>query len=323
MQKFKKLVITDGFWQDTPEEDLARIKPYVSEIAFYKSTTQEELIERAKDADLIITNKVKFNKENLPLLPCLKYIGVAATGYNVIDTAETSRRGIVVTNVPAYSTDSVAQTVFAFILEHAMNVAKHSEAVHQGGWTNCPFFYFQVTPLHELAHKTIGIVGLGRIGRKVAEIAHAFGMEILAHSRTEKTDVPDYIRQVEIDKLFQESDFITLHCPLTPQTEKLVNAEKLAMMKHTAFLINTSRGPVVDEAALADALNTGRIAGAAADTLSTEPPKADNPLLNAKNCFITPHLAWATAEAKGRLVDVLVNNIKAFAEGAPINVVNG
>ena len=204
-----------------------------------------------------------------------------------------------------------------------MNVAKHSEAVHQGGWTNCPFFYFQVTPLHELAHKTIGIVGLGRIGKKVAEIAHAFGMEILAHSRTEKTDVPDYIRQVAVDKLFQESDFITLHCPLTPQTEKLVNAEKLAMMKQTAFLINTSRGPVVDEAALADALNTGRIAGAAADTLSTEPPKADNPLLTAKNCFITPHLAWATAEAKGRLVEVLVNNIKAFAEGAPINVVNG
>ena len=322
MQKFKKLVITDGFWQDTPEEDLARIKPYVSEIAFYKSTTQQELIERAKDADLIITNKVKFNKENLPLLTRLKYIGVAATGYNVIDTAEASRRGIVVTNVPAYSTDSVAQTVFAFILEHAMNIAKHSEAVHQGGWMNCPFFYFQVTPLHELAHKTIGIVGLGRIGQKVAEIAHAFGMEVLAHSRTVKTDVPAYIKQVELDNLFRESDFVTLHCPLTPQTEKLVNAEKLAMMKQIAILINTSRGPVVDEAALADALNTGRIAGAAADTLSIEPPKADNPLITAKNCFITPHLAWATAEAKGRLVDVIVNNIKAFAEGAPINVVN-
>ena len=322
MQKFKKLVITDGFWQDTPEEDLARIKPYVSEIAFFKSTTQEELLERAKDADLIITNKVKFNAQNLPLMPCLKYIGVAATGYNVIDTAEASRRGIVVTNVPAYSTDSVAQTVFAFILEHAMNVAKHSEAVHQGDWTNCPFFYFQVTPLHELAHKTIGIVGLGRIGRKVAEIAHAFGMEVIAHSRTEKTDVPDYIKQIDLDNLFKISDFVTLHCPLTPQTEKLVNAEKLALMKHTAILINTSRGPVVDEAALADALNNGQIAGAAADTLSTEPPPANNPLLTAKNCFITPHLAWATAEAKSRLVDVLVNNIKAFAEGAPINVVN-
>ena len=322
MQKFNKLVITDGFWQDTPEEDLARIKPYVSEIAFYKSMTQEELIDRAKDADLIITNKVKFNKENLPLLPCLKYIGVAATGYNVIDTVEASRRGIVVTNVPAYSTDSVAQTVFAFILEHAMNVAKHSEAVHQGGWANCPFFYFQVTPLHELAHKTIGIIGLGRIGQKVAEIAHAFGMEVLAHSRTVKTDIPDFIQQVELDKLFQESDFVTLHCPLTSQTEKLVNSEKLAMMKSTAILINTSRGPVVDEDALENALNNGQIAGAAADTLSTEPPKADNPLLSAKNCFITPHLAWATAEAKSRLVDVLVNNIKAFAEGTPINVVN-
>ena len=322
MQKFKKLVITDGFWQDMPEEDLARIKPYVSEIAFFKSTTQEELLERAQDADLIITNKVKFNAQNLPLMPCLKYIGVAATGYNVIDTAEASRRGIVVTNVPAYSTDSVAQTVFAFILEHAMNVAKHSEAVHQGGWTNCPFFYFQVTPLHELAHKTIGIVGLGRIGRKVAEIAHAFGMEVVAHSRTEKTDVPDYIKQIDLDNLFKISDFVTLHCPLTPQTEKLVNAEKLALMKHTAILINTSRGPVVDEAALADALNNGQIAGAAADTLSTEPPPADNPLLTAKNCIITPHFAWATAEAKSRLVDVLVNNIKAFAEGAPINVVN-
>ena len=322
MQKFKKLVITDGFWQDTPEEDLARLKPYVSEIAFFKSTTQEELLERAKDADLIITNKVKFNAQNLPLMPCLKYIGVAATGFNVIDTAEASRRGIVVTNVPAYSTDSVAQTVFAFILEHSMNVAKHSEAVHQNGWTNCPFFYFQVTPLHELAHKTIGIVGLGRIGQKVAEIAHAFGMEVVAHSRTEKTNVPNYIKQIDLDNLFKVSDFVTLHCPLTPQTEKLVNAEKLALMKRTAILINTSRGPVVDEAALANALNNGQIAGAAADTLSTEPPKADNPLLTAKNCFITPHLAWATAEAKSRLVDVIVNNIKAFAEGAPINVVN-
>ena len=322
MQKFKKLVITDGFWQDTPEEDLARLKPYVSEIAFFKSTTQEELLDRAKDADLIITNKVKFNAQNLPLMPCLKYIGVAATGYNVIDTAEASRRDIVVTNVPAYSTDSVAQTVFAFILEHSMNIAKHSEVVHQNGWTSCPFFYFQVTPLHELAHKTIGIVGLGRIGRKVAEIAHAFGMEVVAHSRTEKADVPDYIKQIDLDKLFKISDFVTLHCPLTPQTEKLVNAEKLALMKRSAILINTSRGPVVDEAALANALNNGQIAGAAADTLSTEPPKADNPLLTAKNCFITPHLAWATAEAKSRLVDVIINNIKAFAEGAPINVVN-
>ena len=322
MQIFDKLVITDGFWQDTPEEDLARIKPYVSEIAFYKSTTPEELLERAIDADLIITNKVKINAQNLPLLPKLKYIGVAATGYNVIDTAETAKRGIVVTNVPAYSTDSVAQTVFAFILEHAMNIAKHSEAVHQDGWTNCPFFFFQVTPLHELAQKTIGIVGLGRIGRKVAEIAHAFGMNVLATSRTMKTDTPFYIKQVELSKLLQESDFISLHCPLTPLTEKLIDAEKLSMMKKSAILINTSRGPVVDEAALADALNTGRIAGAAADTLSTEPPTADNPLLTAKNCFITPHLAWATAEAKSRLVDVLVNNIKAFAEGKPINVVN-
>ncbi len=322
MQKFHKLVITDGFWQDTPEEDLKRLSQYVDEIAFYKSTTPEELLERAKDADLLITNKVKINAQNLPLLPCLKYIGVAATGYNVIDTAETAKRGIVVTNVPAYSTDSVAQTVFAFILEHSMNIARHSEIVHQNAWTNCPFFYFQVTPLHELAHKTIGIVGLGRIGKKVAEIAHAFGMNILATSRSQKNDLPPYIKQVSLDILLKESDFVTLHCPLTAQTEQLINAERLALMKKTAILINTSRGQVVDEAALADALNNGQIAGAAADTLSTEPPKADNPLLTAKNCFITPHLAWATAEAKSRLVDVIVNNIKAFAEGGPINVVN-
>ncbi|MBP5672958.1 MAG: D-2-hydroxyacid dehydrogenase [Victivallales bacterium] len=322
MQKFHKLVITDGFWQDTPEEDLKRLSQYVDEIAFYKSTTPEELLERAKDADLLITNKVKINAQNLPLLPCLKYIGVAATGYNVIDTAETAKRGIVVTNVPAYSTDSVAQTVFAFILEHSMNIARHSEVVHQNAWTNCPFFYFQVTPLHELAHKTIGIVGLGRIGKKVAEIAHAFGMNILATSRSQKNDLPPYIKQVSLDILLKESDFVTLHCPLTAQTEQLINAERLALMKKTAILINTSRGQVVDEAALADALNNGQIAGAAADTLSTEPPKADNPLLTAKNCFITPHLAWATAEAKSRLVDVIVNNIKAFAEGDPINVVN-
>ncbi|MBR6059424.1 MAG: D-2-hydroxyacid dehydrogenase [Victivallales bacterium] len=322
MQKFHKLVITDGFWQDTPEEDLKRLSQYVDEIAFYKSTTPEELLERAKDADLLITNKVKINAQNLPQLPCLKYIGVAATGYNVIDTAETAKRGIVVTNVPAYSTDSVAQTVFAFILEHSMNIARHSEVVHQNAWTNCPFFYFQVTPLHELAHKTIGIVGLGRIGKKVAEIAHAFGMNILATSRSQKNDLPPYIKQVSLDILLKESDFVTLHCPLTVQTEQLINAERLALMKKTAILINTSRGQVVDEAALADALNNGQIAGAAADTLSTEPPKADNPLLTAKNCFITPHLAWATAEAKSRLVDVIVNNIKAFAEGDPINVVN-
>ncbi|MBR4417865.1 MAG: D-2-hydroxyacid dehydrogenase [Victivallales bacterium] len=317
-----KAVILDGHALNPGDLSWEPFRALVPDLTVHDRTPPALVLERCEGADIVIVNKTVLDAATINALPRLRYIGVLATGYNVVDIAAAHARGIVVTNVPAYSTDSVAQTVFAFILEHSMNVAKHSEAVHQNGWTNCPFFYFQVTPLHELAHKTIGIVGLGRIGRKVAEIAHAFGMEVVAHSRTEKTDVPDYIKQIDLDKLFKESDFVTLHCPLTPQTEKLVNAEKLALMKRSAILINTSRGPVVDEAALADALNNGQIAGAAADTLSTEPPKADNPLLTAKNCFITPHLAWATAEAKSRLVDVIVNNIKAFAEGAPINVVN-
>jgi glycerate dehydrogenase len=241
-----------------------------------------------------------------------------------VDVEYCREKGIPVSNVPTYSTNAVAQLTFALIMEFTNKVSLHNASVKKGDWTNCSDFCYQIGTLTELNGKTLGIVGYGKIGRTVAKIAAAYGMKVLAcTAHPEKYPNETDVKITTLDEVKRNSDFITLHCPLTPQTEKLVNAEKLAMMKQTAFLINTSRGPVVDEEALAAALNTGRIAGAAADTLSTEPPKADNPLLTAKNCFITPHLAWATAEAKGRLVDVLVNNIKAFAEGAPINVVNG
>ncbi|NLG14456.1 MAG: D-2-hydroxyacid dehydrogenase [Lentisphaerae bacterium] len=322
MSSLNRIAILDGFWQDNPQDDVKLLKTIVENVDFYESTTPDQVAEHAKGAQMIVVNKVKIGVAEMDALPELKYVGVAATGYNVVDLTEARKRGIVVTNVPAYSTDSVAQTVFAFILEHAMHVAAHSEAIRNGAWERCPHFTFKLTPLQELANKTIGIVGLGRIGQAVAKIANAFGMNVLANSRSLKDDLPEYIQQVELDTLLKNADIVTLHCPLTDKTNKLIDAKKLALMKPTAILVNTSRGPVVDEQALADALNNQVIAGAGIDTLSVEPPTNGNPLIKAKNCLVTPHLAWATAEAKARLVSVIVDNIRAFIAGSPINVVN-
>ena len=322
MGRYSKLVIVDGFWQDTRELDLDRLRSIVPDVEFHEGTMPSQVVERTASAELVITNKVRFMADELSRLPRLKYIGVAATGFNVVDIVEAARRGIVVTNVPAYSTDSVAQTVFAFILEHSMHIAAPSEAVHSGRWTSCPNFSFTVAPLHELVGKTMGIIGLGRIGMKVAEIANAFGMNVVAHSRTLKPQAPSFIMQTTLETVFKQADFLSLHCPLTSETHHLVNSQTIALMKPTAFLVNTSRGPVVDEQALADALNSNRIAGAAADTLSSEPPSANNPLLTARNCLISPHLAWATTESKARLVNVIIDNVRAFVNGHPVNQVN-
>ncbi|MGE5419532.1 MAG: D-2-hydroxyacid dehydrogenase, partial [Chloroflexota bacterium] len=285
-------------------------------------TPAELVYERSSGAGIILTNKTILTGEMLRKLPDLKYVGVLATGYNVIDTAEAGRLGITVTNIPAYSTDSVAQLVFAFILELCFYVQRHSDSVHSGEWQRSADFTYRHFPLTELASKTLGIIGFGNIGKKVSDIATAFGMNVVAYSRslTDQSHRRNF-GWVELPELFSVSDIVTVHCPLTPETKGLINAGRLAMMKKSSFLINTSRGPVVSEKDLAEALNTGVIAGAGLDVLSTEPPAEDNPLLTAKNCIITPHIAWATLEARTRLMEMAVANVKAFLSGKPVNVV--
>ncbi len=315
-----KIVVLDGYTMN-PEDlswgDLERL----GECTVYDRTPPEEVLARAAEAEIILTNKVPFDRERLARLPALKYIGVLATGYNIIDTAAARERGIVVTNVPAYSTRSVAQLVMALVLELAHHVGHHARTVREGRWTASKDFAYWDWPLVELDGLVMGIVGFGQTGRAVADLARAFGMRVLVHTRT-PTAGPG-VEFVDLATLLRRSDVVSLHCPLTPETEGLVNAKRLALMKPTAFLINTSRGPVVNERDLAEALNTGRIAGAGLDVLSTEPPKADNPLLGATNCFITPHFAWATRAARERLMKTVVANVRAFLAGRPQNVVNG
>ncbi|HYF48381.1 MAG TPA: D-2-hydroxyacid dehydrogenase, partial [Planctomycetota bacterium] len=255
----------------------------------------------------------------LEKLPKLKFIAVTATGYDCVDVAVAKERGIAVSNVPEYGTRSVAQAVFALLLEMTNQVGAHAASVRDGGWQRCPDFCYTVAPLVELSGKTLGIVGFGRIGGMVAEVGKAFGMEILVHTRTKK-DIP-YAWCDDVNELFRKADVISFHCPLTPQTEKMVNAQRLELMKPTSFIVNTARGKLIDEATLAEALNAGKIAGAALDVLSVEPPQ-ENPLLKAKNCIVTPHVAWATYAARKRLMDVVVENVRAFQAGKPQNVVN-
>jgi len=263
---------------------------------------------------------VVLDREAMEQLPELAYIGVLATGYNVVDVGAAGDRGVVVTKVPAYGTDSVAQFVFALLLELVTGVGRHDEAVHAGKWSRSPDFSFSEIAMVELAGLTMGIVGFGAIGRAVARIAEAFGMKVAVHTRTPGKG--DGIRYVDLDTVFTECDIVSLHCPLTPETQNLVNSERLNQMKSSTFLINTSRGPVVDEPALAEALNSGLIAGAGLDVLSIEPPPEDNPLLRARNCVITPHIAWATLAARKRLMDTVVGNVRAWMEGQPVNVVS-
>ena len=286
----------------------------------YDATAPERVVERAKDAEILLVNKVKLTREVLEQLPALRYVGVLATGYDNVDCAAAREKGVVVTNVPGYSTDSVAQLVFALLLELCHQTGHHSDTVKAGRWANQPYYCYWDSPLIELAGKTMGIFGLGKIGQRTAQIAQAFGMKVIACSRTKK-DVPG-VTWVRFDELLRESDVISLSSPLTDQTRGLINKDALSKMKKTAFLINTSRGGLLVEQDVREALDAGVIAGAAVDGLSTEPPKADNPLIGAKNIVITPHIAWATTEARTRLLEIVRGNIVAWQAGNTQNRVN-
>ncbi len=284
-------------------------------------TPPAETTSHAAQAEIVLTNKTALGRTEIGALPKLKYIGVLATGTNVVDLTAARERGIPVTNVPAYGTRSVAQATFALLLELTNRVGHHAHRVRNGAWTNATDWCFWDFPLVELDGLTLGLVGFGRIGAAVAEIAHAFGMNVIAHNSSPKPE-PPFVKFVDLETLFHTSDVVSLHCPLTPKTQRLVNTERLARMKPTAFLLNTSRGPLVDEAALAAALDSGQLAGAAVDVLSNEPPPANNPLLRARNCLVTPHNAWGTHAARARLLHVAVDNVRAFLAGKPMNVVN-
>jgi len=314
------IVVLDGFTLNPGDLDWQELQS-LGPCAIYDRTPHAEVLRRAAAAEILLTNKTDLTARTIRDLPELKYIGVLATGTNVVDLAAARARGIPVTNVPAYGTKSVAQMTFALLLELTQHTGHHAQTVREGRWTRSEDFCYWDFPLLELDGLTLGIVGYGRIGRAVSELGAAFGMKVLAYHPRACT-APAGVSFVELDPLFAESDVVSLHCPLTPQTANLVNAQRLALMKPTAFLLNTSRGPLVDETVLADALNSGRIAGAALDVLAIEPPRADNPLLTARNCLITPHLAWGTRAARSRLLKIAVENVRAFLRGQPQNVVN-
>ncbi len=295
----------------------------IGELQVFDLTADDQIVARAHDAEIVLTNKTLLPAQILRQLKTTRYIGVLATGYDVVDVDTARELKIPVTNVPTYATASVAQFTFALLLELCHRAALHSEAVRAGEWSRSKDFSFWKTPLVELAGKTIGIIGLGQIGRRVAEIALAFEMRVIAAGPV-RSSVPDWpgFRWCEVNELMPDADVVSLHCPLRPTTRGIINAKSLAMMKPSAFLINTSRGPLVIDQDLADALNDGRLAGAALDVLSSEPPSPDNPLLRAKNCIVTPHIAWATKEARTRLLDTAIANVRAFLDGHPVNVVN-
>lgn len=293
----------------------------LGETEIYERSSLKETEKRIADADIVLTNKAVLNKELIDSAPKLKYIGVMATGYNIVDITAANKRNIRVTNVPYYSTASVAQLTFALILELANNTGLYAESVWKGDWIKSKDFSYQLKPIMELQHKTLGIIGFGQTGKAVAKIGIAFGMKVIASHKHPERDQVQGVTFVDEKTCFREADVISLHCPLNEKNVKFVNKELLVIMKRSAFLINTSRGGLINEADLADALNKGIIAGAGLDVLSTEPPDTNNPLLHAKNCLITPHIAWATFEARSRLMDVVVNNIKEFLAGKAENVI--
>ena len=314
-----KIVILDAYTV-TPGDLTWHPLEEMADLVIYDRTQPEQVVERCKGAEIVLTNKVILDAEVLNHLPHLTYIGVLATGYNVVDLEVATRQSITVTNIPAYSTNSVAQMVWAHILNITNRVGHYAEENKNGRWTRSKDFCYYDYTHSELAGKTIGIVGLGNTGMATARIAQAFGMNVIAY--TSKDKLPEGMKKVTLDELFKSSDIVSLHCPLTNETKELVNKERLDMMKPSAILINTSRGPVVNETDVAAALNEGKIAAFGADVVSVEPAKKGNPLLMAKNCFLTPHIAWATKEARQRLIDICIANIKAFLDDKPQNVVN-
>lgn len=294
----------------------------IAPCVMHPRTPIAETMARCAGAEVVITNKAPMTREIIEALPELKYIGVIATGFNVVDTVAAKERGVIVTNVPGYGTPAVAQHVFALILELANNVGSASASVRDGGWQRCPDFCYWDKPIIELAGRTLGIIGYGEIGAAVARIGLAFGMKVLASKRNWAGGPPAGIEAADTDAIFREADVISLHCPLTDATKHLVGPRTLALMKKTAFLINTGRGPLIDDEALAAALEAGSLAGAAVDVLSIEPPQKGNSLLTAKNCLVTPHVAWASREARVRLIDACAANVRAYLAGTPVNVVN-
>ena len=315
-----KIVILDGYSANPGDLSWKALEQY-GELTVYDRTKPSETVERAADADIVLTNKVILGRDEICQLPQLKYIGVLATGYNVVDTEAAHQRGIIVTNVPAYSTESVAQMVFAHLLTVTNRTEHYAIQNREGRWSKNLDFCYWDEPLTELAGKTFGIVGLGNIGKRVAQIALAFGMKVKAVTSKPANSLPDGVEKAMLDELLATSDVLSLHCPLTDTTRHLVNAETLSKMKPTAIVINTGRGPLVDDQAVADALQEGRLQAFCADVLTTEPPSADNPLLAQPHAYITPHIAWASTEARVRLLQIAIDNVRAFVNGKPQNVV--
>ena len=321
MEKRMKIVELDGYAANPGDLSWEPLQE-LGELTVYDRTPASLVVERAKDADIILINKVLITDEVLSQLPRLKYIGVLATGYNVVDVKAATKRGIVVTNIPAYSTESVAQMTFAHILNITNRIGHYARQSREGRWSSNPDFCYWDTQLWELSGKTIGIVGLGNIGMRVATIARYFGMDVFAFTSKNSADLPEGIQKTTLDGLFAVSDIVSLHCPLTADTRHLINRESLEQMKEGSILINTGRGPLVDEEAVAEALASGHLGGYGADVMIDEPPSPNNPLLAQRNAFITPHIAWATREARQRLMDICVRNVKAFIEGKRLNAVN-
>lgn len=317
-----KIVVLDGYTENPGDLSWGGFEALGS-FTCYDRTPADQILSRIGDAEIVITNKTPVSRATIEACPNMKYIGVLATGYNVIDVAAAKEHGIVVTNIPTYGTDSVAQFVFAMLLEICHHVQHHSDAVHEGRWEHNPDWCFWDYPLIELAGKTMGIIGYGRIGQSTGRLAQAFGMKVLANDTFKNPALEnENCRYVERDELFRESDIIALHCPLFPDTEGIINRDTISKMKDGVIILNNSRGPLIVEQDLADALNSGKVSAAAVDVVSTEPIHGDNPLLTAKNCLITPHISWAPKESRERLMNIAVDNLRAFLEGNPVNVVN-
>lgn len=320
-RKIMNIVILDSVTANPGDLSWDFLKKY-GELTIYDRSPVEKIYERAKDADIVILNKTPMSRETVSKLPRLKMIGLLATGYNIIDCDACDEYGISVVNIPSYSASAVAQQTFAFILEYANRIALHSDSVLSGEWANYPDFCYMLAPLRELLDKTIGIIGYGKIGRRVAEIAKGFEMKVLVHTAHPEKYADEDINFVDRDTLLSQSDFVSIHCPLTPETTKMVNREFIAKMKDGAFLVNTSRGGELDEEAVKEALDSGKLSGAGVDVLSVEPPTPDNPLFHTKNIYITPHIAWASYDTRKRLMEILEENVKSFVGGTPVNVVN-
>ena len=319
-----KIVNLDSYALNPGDLDWSPLKE-LGDCTFYDRTPvndDNEILKRIGDAEIVLTNKTPLDEHVISTAPNLKYIGVTATGYNVIDTEAATKANIPVTNIPTYGTDAVAQFTFALLLEITSHVGLHNQLVHDGRWSSNPDFTFWAKPLMELQGKTLGLIGFGSIAKKVAEIGHAFSMNIIFYNHRPKTDLPNYVKQLSLEELYQQSDIISLHVPQTPETTEMINQKAISQMKDGVILINTARGGLISEKDVADALNDGKIAAAGVDVVQKEPIPADSPLLSAKNCYITPHIAWAPRETRNRLLGIVVDNLQAFLNGKKLNVVN-